>query len=128
MQESADRIPLCRLDEIRVPGGRGLTVACGDSLHDIFLVRSNGGVYGYLNSCPHTGAPLDWMPDHFLNIDATHIQCSTHAALFNLHDGLCISGPCAGEALTPLPLLVESGAVFLLRQAFCSQWRPGGRS
>jgi len=116
MRESADRIPLCRLDEIRVPGCRGLTVTCDDGVHEILLVRSADGVFGYLNSCPHTGAPLDWVPGQFLNLDTTHIQCSTHAALFNFHDGVCIAGPCLGEALAQVPLLEDSGAVYLLQR------------
>jgi nitrite reductase/ring-hydroxylating ferredoxin subunit len=128
MQEKFDRILLCKLDQIRVPGSRGLTVACGDLLQDIFLVRSADGVYGYINSCPHTGAPLDWMPDQFLSLDEAYIQCSTHAALFNLHDGTCIAGPCSGDALKPIPLLVESGAVFMLLREFCSWQQPARQS
>jgi len=126
MQEKLDRILLCKLDEIRVPGSRGLTVVCGDHLHDIFLVRCAVGVYGYINSCPHTGAPLNWLPDQFLSLDDAYIQCSTHAAMFNLHDGICIAGPCCGDVLKPIPLLVESDAVFLLLRGFCS-WRPPAR-
>ena len=124
MQESVDQILLCRLDELQVPGSRGLSVACGDCLHDIFLVRCATGVFGYLNSCPHTGAPLDWVPDQFLSPDAAHIQCSTHAALFNLHNGVCIAGPCSGDALIPVPLIVNCGAVYLLRREFCSHLQP----
>ena len=122
MQESTDRILLCRRDEISVPGSRGLTVACGDHHHDIFLVRTTAGIFGYINSCPHTGAPLDWVPDRFLSLDLTHIQCSTHAALFNVQDGVCIAGPCSGDALRPVPLMVDEEAVFLLRREFCSRW------
>ncbi len=121
MQESADRILLCRFDEIQVPGSRALAVACGDHLYDVFLVRGTVGVSGYLNRCPHTGAPLDWVPDLFLSLDAAHIQCSTHAALFNLHDGVCIAGPCSGHALVPIPLVVESDIVFLLQHEFCAR-------
>jgi len=127
MQSTTDRILLCRLSEIQVPGSRGLAIACGGNLYNIFLVRNTCGVYGYLNSCPHTGAPLDWMPDRFLSLDADYIQCSTHAALFNLHDGLCIAGPCSGDALEPIPLVVDSGIVFLLQHEFCSHRQPAGR-
>lgn len=124
MQQMADRIRLCSLEEIRLPGSRGMTVSCGNHVHDIFLVRNPAGLFGYLNSCPHTGAPLDWMPDQFLSMDASHIQCATHAALFNLHDGVCIAGPCSGEALVPVPLVVDAGVVYFLRHAFCARQRP----
>lgn len=128
MQDSAGQVLLCRLDDLDVPGSRGLTVACGDRLHEIFLVRTAAGVHGYLNSCPHTGAPLDWMPNQFLNQDSAYIQCAIHAALFNLHDGLCIAGPCRGDALTPVPLAVDMEAVYLLQHEFCARQRLSGQS
>ena len=81
---------------------------------DIFLVRSAEGIYGYVNSCPHTGVNLDWMPDEFMDISGTLIQCATHGALFNVEDGYCCYGPCVGQALRPLQLLLENGEVFLL--------------
>ncbi len=126
MQEHAEKIQLCRLGEIGVPGSRGLTVTCGDHLYDIFLVRTTDGVFGYLNTCPHTGAPLDWLPDQFLSADLAHIQCATHAALFNVHDGICIAGPCSGDALIPVPLVMDADAVYLLQREFCARQRPAG--
>jgi nitrite reductase/ring-hydroxylating ferredoxin subunit len=91
---------LCRLDDIADPGSRGVTVNTAEGLLDIMLIRKSGQVYGYLNSCPHTGGPLDWMPDQFLDLDRRYIQCATHDALFRIADGVCIAGPCSGEQLT----------------------------
>jgi nitrite reductase/ring-hydroxylating ferredoxin subunit len=36
-----------------------------------------------------------------------------HGALFEIDSGLCVSGPCAGKALRPLPVRVERGYVML---------------
>lgn len=113
---------LCDLAELDIPGSRGLTVHCDDTPVDIFLVRQGDTVRGYINSCPHTGAPLDWMPDRFLSLDGEHIQCSTHHALFRWQDGSCIAGPCAGDALTPVPLAVRAGSVYLEQQQFCADF------
>ena len=77
------------------------------------LVREGEQVYGYTNSCPHTGGPLDWVPDQILSLDKQYIQCATHDALFRLQDGVCVSGPCAGERLAAVPVAVESGEVVL---------------
>lgn len=104
-------IRLCRLDELPDPGSRGMSLTLGERQYDIFLVRRAEQVYGYLNRCPHTGAPLDWMPDRFLSIDQQHIQCAMHGALFRPEDGVCVAGPCAGDRLTPVPVAVESGDV-----------------
>jgi nitrite reductase/ring-hydroxylating ferredoxin subunit len=111
------RIVICRLDELEDPDSRGMTVTHGGKPCDILVVRQGEQVFGYLNSCPHTGGPLDWVPDQFLNLDREYIQCATHAALFQLHDGECIAGPCIGERLTTVPVLVEAGAVVMLTGA-----------
>jgi nitrite reductase/ring-hydroxylating ferredoxin subunit len=105
---------LVRMDELADPGSRGFSLAIGVTVHDIFVVRRNNRVYGYFNSCPHTGGPLDWVPDRFLSLDERYIQCATHDALFRLDDGQCVAGPCAGDRLAPVSLQIEAGDVFLL--------------
>jgi nitrite reductase/ring-hydroxylating ferredoxin subunit len=40
-------------------------------------------------------------------------MCSSHGALFRTHDGLCVSGPCKGSHLRPLPVEVRGDAVLL---------------
>lgn len=104
---------LCRLDDIGEGSSRGLTAHYGGRMHDVFVVRMQGEVYAYLNSCPHTGGPLDWVPDQFLSLDGQHIQCATHAALFRIQDGFCIAGPCSGQSLTRLPVIVTDGEIRL---------------
>ena len=104
---------ICRFEELDDPGSRGAAVTIAGQLQDIFVVRRGSNVYAYLNSCPHTGAPLDWTPDRFLDLDGAHIQCAMHAALFRIDDGRCIAGPCNGDRLTPVTVRVESGIVWL---------------
>lgn len=111
---------LCRLAELQDPGSRGVTVEQGGRLHEVFVVRRGKRVFCYLNSCPHTGSPLDWMPDQFLSLDKRHVQCATHAALFRIEDGLCIAGPCSGDALVPVPVVVEGDRVILPAGCFPS--------
>ena len=109
-----NRRAICRLDELEDPGSRGMTVSYGGQLHDIFIVRQGKQVFGYLNSCPHTGGPLDWVPDQFLNLGKDYIQCATHDALFQMHDGECVAGPCRGDSLAAVPVSVEAGVVVML--------------
>ena len=80
----------------------------------ILVVRRGLHVYAYLNTCPHAGSPLDWVPDQFLDLNREYIQCATHGALFRIEDGVCMYGPCAGDRLTPVPTAVEAGEVVLL--------------
>ena len=107
MTESSARQRLCRLADLADPGSRSFTLRRqNDTVEDVFVVRRGNQVFAYLNHCPHTGSPLDWQPDQFLNLERTLIQCATHFALFKIENGHCISGPCAGQALTPVAVKV----------------------
>lgn len=76
-----------------------------------FLLRHEGRLYGYINRCPHLGIELNWKPDHFLDVEKIHIQCSTHGALFLPHNGYCIEGPCRGQSLKALPVFEQAGDI-----------------
>jgi nitrite reductase/ring-hydroxylating ferredoxin subunit len=81
---------------------------------DGFLVRDGEGVlYAYKNSCPHTGAPLNWMPDQFLTTSKRYIQCSVHGAMFKTDDGVCFSGPCVGKSLMPLKVAEREAGFYI---------------
>jgi naringenin degradation protein FdeD len=80
---------------------------------EMLVVRQGGLVFGYLNTCPHTGGPLDWVPGQFLDPAREYIQCATHAALFRITDGVCVYGPCAGDRLRSVPTTIEDGEVVL---------------
>lgn len=84
-----------------------------DGPGEVFVVRQGEHAYAYLNRCPHTGGPLDWVPDQFLNLEQDHIQCATHAALFRIRDGFCVAGPCSGGHLTPVSMSIENGEIII---------------
>jgi nitrite reductase/ring-hydroxylating ferredoxin subunit len=88
-----------------------IRIADGVFTKEIFAVFKDNEFYVYQNNCPHTGAPLDWMPNQFLNLDKSHIQCSTHHALFRIKDGFCVAGPCTGQSLKKVPVKVQQGYV-----------------
>ncbi len=115
VQDGGDRglsgAVLCRLDEIPDPGGKGFAPP---GRPRFFVVRVDGAVRGYVNSCPHQGVNLDWNPDRFLTRDKDLIQCATHGARFVIETGECIAGPCRGRALTPVAVRIEHGAVVLV--------------
>lgn len=118
-------VVLCRLADIADGESTGFVVtrpfaaefsdlgACapGGERVAVLAVRRGAQVFAYVNSCPHTGAPLDFQPGRFLNLDKTLIQCSTHGALFRIEDGFCVKGPCAGKSLVPVSVAVEDGAI-----------------
>lgn len=95
---------LCNKQEITEDNPRGFSLELKSETLELFLVKHDGHIYAYKNHCPHLGIPLNWQPNEFLSHEQTHIQCSTHGALFNLDNGYCILGPCASESLISLAL------------------------
>jgi nitrite reductase/ring-hydroxylating ferredoxin subunit len=110
---------LCRLAEIAEDEGKSLEVPdpAGGPPRELMVLRWEGAVYGYLNSCPHLGVPLEMVPDRFVNAAGSHVICRTHGALFVPETGHCVSGPCAGQALTPLAVEVDAEGWVVLTAA-----------
>ena len=105
---------LCALDDIEDENGIELIIPKRRGKDDkwpfrMFVVRKGDHVWGYVNSCPHQHIPLNYFPDRFVSHDKQFIMCANHAALFNFDDGYCVSGPCAGETLQPIPVTVVDG-------------------
>jgi len=103
---------LCALDAIPDGGSKGATLAESGRERDIFMVRRGAHVFAYENSCPHTGATLNFQPDQFMSFDNYYIQCSIHGAQFRIYDGYCVYGPCRGSALRRIEVEVSAGEVF----------------
>jgi nitrite reductase/ring-hydroxylating ferredoxin subunit len=80
---------------------------CGGTRVNGFVVNHDGAYHAYMNRCPHVGTPLDLWENEFLSEDARQIVCATHGAVFEPATGRCTMGPCAGDALTALPLRRE---------------------
>jgi nitrite reductase/ring-hydroxylating ferredoxin subunit len=100
---------LCNLDDLAEQEATELNVEqC-----PLFAVRHNDNLYAYWNSCPHVGAPLNWMPGKFLDIDKRFIQCSSHGAIFGIDTGKCVAGPCVGDHLSPVVLKQKDNNFYL---------------
>lgn len=112
----SELITVCRLEEIPNPGAKEFEIenARGQKWYG-FVVRKNGEVYAYANSCPHTGAMLNWGPDRFLTRAGNQIMCGVHGALFEIETGYCTAGPCQGQSLRDLDAWIENGLVKVAR-------------
>ncbi len=110
---------LCRLADIPDGEGKGFELTAEEAgrlargERDILVVRQGGEVLGYVNACPHTGVPLDFVEDQFMTLDKSRILCATHGAEFRVADGYCTLGPCAGQSLSPVPLRLDGDEVML---------------
>lgn len=111
---SAKKFRICHLSQLTDPASLGFSVSYEDEEVEGFVVRRGDSVTAFINSCPHTGASLNWSPDQFLDVEGEFIQCSLHGALFRPNDGLCIRGPCVGQFLHSLPVRLEAGIIWVI--------------
>lgn len=104
---------LCRLADLDDPGARAFTVGAGVWPLRGFIVRRGNEAQAFVNHCPHQGHPLNLRPQAFLTPDRALILCSSHGAVFEISTGLCVAGPCAGQSLKRIPILIDAGFVIL---------------
>ena len=110
---SAALLRLCRADEIGEAQSRGFDPDA-EGQDSLFVVRWQGQLHGWRNACPHIdGAPMAWRRDAYLNAEGTRIVCHAHGAEFVPDTGLCVQGPCRGERLSRLELVVIDGELFV---------------
>ncbi len=80
----------------------------------LLVLRWQGLLRAWLNSCPHLEVPMHYRKGRFLSADGQYIVCFAHGALFVPDTGLCVLGPCLGQSLHPQSLSVdEEGGVWL---------------
>ncbi|MCD6060144.1 MAG: (2Fe-2S)-binding protein [Moraxellaceae bacterium] len=101
---------LCELNDI--PDGDAIGVQTPGG--EVVVVRQGRELHAYRNMCPHLGIELNFMPDVFLDTEHRYIQCANHGALFQIEDGLCVFGPCQGEALVRLDVQLIDNSVWLM--------------
>ena len=115
---------LCDLSDIKDNSSAGFVVDTHDGRCGLMVIRKGGMAYSYVNSCPHIGTPLEIQPDRFLDQSGKHILCSTHGALFQVEDGLCIAGPCIDDKLTPVAIDIRGNGVYVNAQELPTIWPP----
>lgn len=106
---------VCHINDIPEQGSKGfsLTDTDDESQQDFFIVNRGNEYFAYQNTCPHTGANLNWQPDVYLDFDNFYIQCAIHAARFEVETGLCVWGPCVNRSLIKVPIKIENQKIYL---------------
>lgn len=112
---------LCAVEAIPINRARGFDITAADEATTrVFALRLlnapdlASSIRVYADYCPHQGLALPWRTDAYFSANGLHIACSAHGALFDPASGLCIAGPCEGEALIRYPIQIDAhGQVFL---------------
>ena len=107
---------ICRTNEIDEDQPRGFwlsvqTEAGGTKPWPIVISRRGTRFFGFENACPHTGSRLDTEHGQFMDAEGNFFTCGKHRAQFDLDTGHCFIGPCKGEKLTPISLVIDDGDV-----------------
>jgi nitrite reductase/ring-hydroxylating ferredoxin subunit len=110
---ASSTVSLCRLDELPEGESRGFD-PLGNGYDTMFVVRRGTRLHAWRDACPHlNGAPMAWRKDEYLNAGRDRIMCSSHGAQFDIVTGVCILGPCIGQALKPVHLSVRGDTLFV---------------
>jgi len=104
---------LIAFDEIPDGGCVEVEAWVEGELESLIVHREGENIRAWLNICPHAGRRLDWAAGKFLISKAGHLVCAAHGASFSLDDGVCVAGPCRGEALREVAVNVSDGDVVL---------------
>jgi nitrite reductase/ring-hydroxylating ferredoxin subunit len=108
------RVFACSLDELSHGTVRVVRLtpdAQGRPREALVLIDAAQTPRAYLNLCRHLPVPLDAASRQFL--EDGQLRCLTHGARYRLEDGVCVFGPCRGEALLALALRVIDRDVFV---------------
>jgi len=109
---------ICRTEEIEDSEAAGFVLMRAEESGDaapypIIITRKGKNFYGFENACPHEGSRLDTDPGSFLDEEGNFLECGNHHAQFDIDTGQCFIGPCQGQRLTPIKLVIDDGDVCL---------------
>ena len=97
---------LARIDALADPCAIVVDIEHDGQRHSLILTRSGDRISAFRNKCPHAGYPLLRADGRILLQENRYIVCGAHAASFTL-DGHCAGGPCNGEALERVRVIVR---------------------
>ena len=109
---------ICRTFEIDDGQARGFVLMRAEESGNakpwpILITRKTNQFFAFENVCPHQGSRLDTRPGEFLDEEGNFLTCGNHHAQFDPDTGHCFIGPCQGQRLTPITLVIDDGDVCL---------------
>jgi nitrite reductase/ring-hydroxylating ferredoxin subunit len=102
---------LCALGDLA--DGAARVMHLGPERPEIIVARDGARVFGYINACAHMAVPLNLLDDDAVDTADRTMRCDHHYAAFRFHDGVCIAGPCEGDALAAIPLALRAGRIVI---------------
>jgi nitrite reductase/ring-hydroxylating ferredoxin subunit len=121
---------ICAADAVERGGAKAFNLLRYDEAGEarpfpIVIVRTRDDAWlGYVNACPHEGLWLNIGDGEFFTPDRTLMKCGRHGATFAIDSGLCVAGPCVGESLRPLAVVVMDGELCLCGERIAEETEP----
>ena len=107
------KILLARIDELPAGTTRKFSFERNGQNVPAFVANFHGKFVAYVNQCVHLPIALDLDDNDFFTCDGQFFVCKTHGSVYDPTAGQCIGGPGQGKLLERLPVVVESGALYL---------------
>lgn len=102
---------LTRVDALPDPCAVVVAVE-GDPYASVIVTRRGAHIAAFRNKCPHAGYPLQRADGRIVVQEGRYMVCGAHGASFTLDHGACAGGPCNGDGLERIAVVVRDGAVF----------------
>ncbi|WP_349974969.1 Rieske (2Fe-2S) protein [Pseudomonas sp. WHRI 8519] len=83
----------------------------GEGRDTVIALRWRAEVRVYRNLCPHLDVAMQYRKDRFMSGDGNHIVCFAHGALFRPDNGACVLGPCLGQSLQALDVVLDEDQI-----------------
>ena len=103
---------LTRHDDVPDAGAVVVYAGEGDARVALILTRHGGGVSCFRNRCAHANYPLQRADGRIVVQEGRFLVCAAHGASYTLTDGACAGGPCNGDGLERIAIVVRDGVVF----------------
>ena len=103
---------LGRRDDIPDAGAIVVYAGEGDARVALILTKQGNAIACFRNRCAHANYPLQRADGRIVVQEARYLVCAAHGASYTLTDGACAGGPCNGEGLERIAIVVRDGVVF----------------
>lgn len=105
-------VALAKRDDVPDAGAIVVHAGEGDARVALILTRHASGISCFRNRCAHANYPLQRADGRIVVQEARYLVCAAHGASYTLTDGACAGGPCNGDGLERVAVVVRDGVVF----------------
>lgn len=105
-------VALARSDDVPDSGAIVVHTGEGDAGVALILTKHDKGVSCFRNRCAHANYPLQRADGRIVVQEGRYLVCAAHGASYTLTEGACAGGPCNGDGLERVAIIVRDGVVF----------------